>query len=295
MKKEQRQMTAEWNRNKYLIGKAVFFSISLALMSLFTTLAPLYGQQPLETETARPLKAGVSEVQTTFEYQTSSEGTERAAALGYEYGITDRLSFLAEPVFYTSIDPKAGAEAKGLGDFEATLSYLFGHERHRLPALAAAVEVKAPTARNLLIGTGKTDFASYVFGSKRFGNLDMHTNVGYTFVGKPAGAAQADNINNVAFAGEYFLGKRNEILAEILANTTSGSGEGVTSNSSNQSSSSEVTGGELIGMIGFRHHFRPEVAFAFGMNYDNNGAILIRMGFTFNMNSQKRKGPENWK
>jgi hypothetical protein len=67
---------------------------------------------------------GVVEVQTTFEYQTAKEGTERAAPLAFEYGITDKLSLLVEPVFYASIRPKLGRRANGLGDLEVTLSYL---------------------------------------------------------------------------------------------------------------------------------------------------------------------------
>src|ERR1700730_2368976 len=102
--------------------------ILLVLAPLFISLN-VHAQQPLETETARPLKAGVVELQTTFEYQTSSAGNERALPLGFEYGITDRLSLLVEPVFYTSIRPKVGRRATGFGDLEVTLSHLDAQQK----------------------------------------------------------------------------------------------------------------------------------------------------------------------
>jgi hypothetical protein len=262
--------------------------ILLVLAPLFISLN-VHAQQPLETETARPLKAGVVELQTTFEYQTSSAGNERALPLGFEYGITDRLSLLVEPVFYTSIRPKVGRSATGFGDLEATLSYLVVGERRRLPALEIAGEVKAPTARNALIGTGKTDLAAYLFASKRFGKFDTHANIGYTFVGKPAGT-QLDNIINFAFAGEYFLNRKLDLVAEFLANTSSGPGEANASLNPNPSTP-EAAAGEMVGMLGFRYHIRPNIALALGINYDNNHAVLIRSGVTFDFDVPGRGNP----
>jgi hypothetical protein len=153
-----------------------------------------------------------------------------------------------------------------------------------------AGEIKAPTARNAIIGTGKTDFAAYLFASKRYGKFDTHANVGYTFVGKPAGS-QLDNIINVAFAGEYFLNPRVDLVAEFLANTSSDAGAGEKSILNLNLATPEAAAGELVGMVGFRYHFRPDVALAFGINYDNNHAVLIRSGFTFNFHVPGRSNP----
>jgi hypothetical protein len=260
------------------------FSVLLGLLILTAHFTPLLAQQPIETETARPLKVGVFEVQTTFEYQTSKEGKELAAPLGFEYGITDRLSLLVEPIFYTSIRPKGGRNATGVGDLEVTLSYLVAKERHFLPALAIAGEVKIPTARDRLIGTGKTDFAAYLFASKRFGKIDTHANLGYTFVGKPTGlpnTLKVGNTVNLAFAGEYFVNKKLDLVAEVLSNT--GAGESTTV-SNPALITPEINTGELVGTAGFRYHYRPKVTFALGVSYDSNGAVLIRPGITFNFN-----------
>ena len=147
-------------------------------LALSGSIVSIYAQQPLETETARLPKKGSVEIQTAFEYQTSKEGTERALPFAFEYGITDKFSVLVEPVFYTAIRPKTGTQATGIGDLEVTLEYRFAREKGRRPALAFAGEVKAPTARNILIGSGQTDFTGYMIASKRLGKFDTHANLG---------------------------------------------------------------------------------------------------------------------
>ena len=104
--------------------------------------------QILETETARPLGRGGWEVSGNFEYQASSEGNESAVPFAIEYGLTDRLEILAEPVAWTAISPNAGDHATGVGDLEMTLTWLAREETAKTPALALAGELKLPTANN---------------------------------------------------------------------------------------------------------------------------------------------------
>lgn len=44
-------------------------------------------------------------------------------------------------------------------------------------AAAFAAELKFPTAKSRLIGTGQTDRAGYLILRKRFGALDTHLNL----------------------------------------------------------------------------------------------------------------------
>lgn len=261
-----------------------------ALFILSVSFSILHAQQPLETETARQPQKGSFEVQTAFEYQTSKEGTERALPFAFEYGITDRWSLTVEPVFYTAIRPKRGTRATGVGDVEVTLSYLFAREGRHLPALAVAGEVKAPTARNLLIGTRKADFAVYLIASKRAGKFDTHANVGYTFVGKPAGA-QLKDFANFALAEEYFATRKLTLLGEFLANTGSSPEAAAGTAVTNPNVTPEISSGELVGMLGFRYRIRERVFFTFGVNYDNNHAVLFRPGLTFDFNRPGRTRP----
>jgi hypothetical protein len=270
-----------------------FFFRILTLLILFVASGSfrlVYAQQPLEAETARLPLARSLEVQTTFEFQTSKDGTEAAIPFAAEYGITDRLALMTEPVFYTSIRPEVGRPVKGVGDLEVTLSYLAVRERRLLPAFAIAGEVKVPTARNTLIGTRETDYTVYLIASKRIGKFDTHVNIGYTIVGKPAGAS-LKNIVPFAVAEEYFVSQNWVLLGEVLANTAS-TASGDTSTLSNLSGVvPEAPAGELIGMVGFRRRIREHLFFTFGVNYDNNGAVLFRPGLTFDFSRSGRTRP----
>jgi len=261
--------------------------ILLILLFASGTFGVVCAQQPLEAETARLPLARSFEVQSTFEFQTSKNGTETAIPFATEYGITDRIALMAEPVFYTSIRPEVGRRVNGVGDLEATLSYLALNERRRLPAFAIAGEVKVPTARNILIGTRETDYTVYLIASKRIGKFDTHFNLGYTIVGKPAGS-NLQNIVPFAIAEEYFLNHNWVLLGEILANTASTTNGDTTTLGNLSGIVPEAPAGELIGMVGFRRRIREHFFFTFGVNYDNNGAVLFRPGLTFDFNRSGR-------
>jgi hypothetical protein len=80
-------------------------------------------------------------------------GSEAAAPVFVEVGFVDRFELVVEPIPYAAIRPKIGESATGVGDLEVTLIGLLLHQRPYLPAISVAAEVKAPTARNQLIGT----------------------------------------------------------------------------------------------------------------------------------------------
>ena len=176
--------------------------------------------QTLETETARLLPRGRVEVGGSFEYQTASEGRERAIPLIFEYGITDKLEIAFEPVPYTAIRPAVGPGATGPGDLEITLVQRLVREKTARPALALAAELKVPTARNKLIGTGKPDYTGYLILSKRFDSVDSHFNVGYTLPGSPFGTPLSGYMHAAA-AIVYRPRTRTELFAEVLGQTAS--------------------------------------------------------------------------
>lgn len=238
--------------------------------------------QILETETARPIGKGVLEASGNFEYQTSSEGHETAIPFAVEYGATDRLELLLEPVAYTAIRPKVGPAATGGGDLEATATYLVRRETSRTPAFALAGEVKFPTTKNTLIGTGRTDYAGYLIASRRFGRLETHANFGYTIVGKPAGA-QLKNVFNFAFGWERGLGASSELFGEFLANTASSSAGEAAITPTSGATPAEAPTGEIIASFGFARYVVRSTRLSLGLSVDNNGAVLLRPGFTFRL------------
>jgi hypothetical protein len=234
--------------------------------------------QILETETARPLRAGQLEVGAAYEFQHSREGDEIAIPIAFELGITNRLGLLVEPVPYTAIRPEVGQSATGPGDLEVTASYLLRRESGRFPAFAIAAEEKVPTARNNLIGTGKPDHAAYVIASKRFGRFDAHANVGYTFVGSPRGQSLNNRVMG-ALATEFAVTPATALYGEILASTAAGGGEGAPV-APGTPVAPEVSGDEIFGTVGIAHSFMRGSRLSFGLTRDNVGAMQIRPGIT---------------
>ena len=235
--------------------------------------------QTLETETARLLHRGWWKTGAAFETQTSADGRESALPLLLEYGLTDRLELLVEPVPYTAIRPTLGRDATGAGDLEVTGTALLRAEGRRTPALAVAAEVKVPTAHDNLIGTGETDYTTYLIASKRFGRLDTHANVAYAILGNPPGA-NLNNTWNGALAAVFRPVARTELFGEVLGNTAAspeGEGEGVPGETAPVP---EAAGAELVGSLGAGRFVTSAVLLYGAVSYDNNRATQLRVGAT---------------
>ena len=261
-----------------------FGTISYAhiLFILATVSSTALAGLPMETESARLPAKGTYQAETAFEYQTSREGTEAALPMEFETGLTDQFALLVEPVPFTTIQPRNKPHATGIGDLELTLFYLSLTESERRPAIALAAEVKFPTAKSRLIGTGKADYTPYVIGSKKFGLFDVHINFGYTFMGQPNGQTVND-LFNYALGIEYEVGHQWELIAEVYGNTSSLSGretEGEHPGIANSAVTPESAGNEVVGTVGARYLYTKSTIFSFGISYDNNDALLLRPGIT---------------
>ena len=241
-----------------------------------------YAGQPLETESARVLPARAREFAAAIELQTASEGKEFAVPLIFDYGLTDRLELSLEPVLYTNIMPDVGARASGMGDFEATLKWAALPEETHRPALAFGAELKIPTAKNRLIGTGQADYRGFVAISRRISAWEWHANAGYTVIGKPAGLPVSD-VFDYAVAGEYHASPGLDWVAEITGHT-SATGEAadgtIVAASVENPLAPELAGSEAIAMLGARYAWRKGAALTLGITYDNNNALSIRPGFS---------------
>lgn len=250
--------------------------VAAALACAVAALAsPALAGQPLETETARLPAQGHGEIQLVYEHQWASQGGEDALPVAGQYGITDRLEIAVEPVVYTSIRPKTARSARGFGDTEVTMTYLVSRESGAWPAFAVAGEVKLPTTRNPVIGTGGTDYRLIAIASKRIGDVDWHANLGYTLVGKARGGASLDNIFDFAIAAEYPVNPRWTLVAEVLGNTSAGGSEAAVG-ASQEASSSVVSG-----LVGGVYHMGERTDLSAGFVYDSDRAAMLRSGLTF--------------
>lgn len=143
------------------------------------------------------------------------------------------------------------------------------------PAIAVAGEVKLATAESRLIGTDKTDFTGYLIASRRFGALDLHANLGYAVLGKPAGIS-VSNLVDFALGGTVPVGTRAIVFAEILGNTATAGGP-------ENSAAPEIAGGELSGTIGFGREVSRNLFLSLAATYDNTHAVMLRPGFTLRL------------
>ena len=246
------------------------------VVGLFIICATAASAQVLETETARLRLKGAVQAGTNFEYQSSSEGHESAIPFTFEYGITDRLELVLEPVARTHIRPNRGTKASGAGDTEMTLQYLL-HREGKWPAFALGGEVKFPTAQNTLIGTGKADYAGILIASKKLGHVDTHFNLSYTLVGQPEGT-KLSNVVGGAFAAMVPIGHPFRVYSEVLATTSTGGGEGDVTGTPIVA---EAAGEELVGTPGLGMYVHPKWFLSLGVSYDNLHAVLWRPGITF--------------
>ena len=247
---------------------------------LFVLLPSKIFAQVLETEESKPLLPIQFEIGTGLEFQTSKEGTETALPLAIEYGLSKKFTLLVEPVGFTSILPKAGPHAKGIGDLEITLFYQIVSEKNALPSISISGEVKIPTARNSLIGTGKTDYTPFLIMSKKMGKFYTSMNLSYTFLGKPPGVV-ANDLFNYALGTIFTSSQKSILFAEVYGNTSALGGietpEGTVVRNSNINTN-EISGGETVGAIGYGYYLKKELLLSLGVSYDNNNAILFRPG-----------------
>ena len=277
-------MNCELDPNRCLKGRPVPRRVLLIVLAGSFWLKPdaALADLSLETETARILAPKHFEVSMAFEYQFASSGREAALPFAIEAGLLPRLELLIEPTAYVGIFPSEGKRAQGMGDVEVTLTFLALNERKYLPAIAVAGEVKFPTASNPQIGTGAYDYTPYFIVSKRFGDLDVHANFSYTFLGKPSGVS-VKNTWALALAGDYKLHRKWDVFAEVMY-TTSGRGsasiEGGTGGEGT-GAIAEIAGVELIGTAGLRHHLTKHLDLFGSVSFDNAHATLVRTGLTW--------------
>lgn len=232
--------------------------------------------QVLETEDSKPLTPNQFEIGTGLEFQTSKEGTETAFPLAIEYGLSKKFTLLVEPVGFTSIVAKNGPHAKGFGDLELTLFYQIIEERRILPSISISAEVKIPTAKSRLIGTGKTDYTPFLIISKTAGRFFTSINLSYTFLGKPKDIV-ASNLFNYAIGTIFTVSSKSILFAEFYGNTAATDiAETTIPNPNNKTP--EISGGENVGSFGYGYHLKKNLLLSLGVNFDNNNAILFHPG-----------------
>lgn len=253
----------------------------IAVVCVLLSTGTAIGGQPLETESTRLLRAHQFEIETGFEHQRASAGTESALPMAIGYGISDRMELLVEPVLLDRVRDKGAAGVGGIGDLEVTLTrQIFGTESSP-SGFALAGEVKIPTARNRRIGSGQTDFTLWSIGSHKAGRWDTHLNLGYTFIGRPPGVTVNDVVN-YGLGEEYRLNSTWDLLGEVFGNTSAlAEAADQTSGAGESALTPEIGGAETVGALGARYHTALGLSYSLGLSYDSKQALLVHPGLSF--------------
>ncbi|MDD3044107.1 MAG: hypothetical protein PHF33_01440 [Candidatus Delongbacteria bacterium] len=231
--------------------------------------------QVLETESAYLPDKHSFGTMASFEYQFSADGKGMAVPLELSYSILDNLEILVQPTIFAAVFPSNGERVNGLGDIEASLTCNFNHEKIYLPAFSFAGEVKLPTARNILIGTGKTDWTLYGIATKNFGPVEIDGNVTYTFMGSPEGV-HLDNTVGGSLAAEWEVTPVLRLLGEAFANSAA------LPESASTDAESKITpeagSAEFFGTVGAAYQLNSKLEVSVGINYGSSNSILLIAG-----------------
>ena len=158
------------------------------------------------------------------------------------YGLTDRMELTFETTGLSQ------DHEYGLSDSVVGTKYVFLKETERRPGIAGSFELKLPTGdKSRGLGSGEFDYDLRLRAQKTWGWFTAIGNVGYTFVTAPefGGVRQStENVWLLAFAQEYQIAKKTNLLSELYFVSREAPGE------SNR----------LAANIGFEHKLRDNLS-----------------------------------
>lgn len=222
---------------------------------------PARAVPPLVTGDVPTADKGHWEIFLGTRYQETGAAEWQAPFTEAVYGITERQELTFE-IPYLLV-----GDQEGFGDAVVGTKYLVVRETERVPGVATSFEVKLPTAsEDKGLGSGEFDYDLRLRSQKTFGWFTGIVNVGYTFIGEPAGQARRD-VWFLAFAQEYRVGARTTLLSEIFWRN------------------SDEPGGasRFAGNIGFKHRLLDQphldLQFAIGQSLrgENRGGPDLRV------------------
>lgn len=138
------------------------------------------------------------------------------------YGIMDRYEVSLAPSYHMFRRERINSDT-GVGDiwlnFKATALF----EEDTGFGLGGLVYAKLPTAdEDKGLGTGETDYGIAVLGSKHFGNIGLHLNLGYTIVGEPDYADYDDQVT-YGLGMDYAVMENLSVISELTGETAADS------------------------------------------------------------------------
>jgi len=158
---------------------------------------PLFAQRPfLDTEVAVPIERGRYRLEGGLNFNRfSSDRKSTLLSVNLRYGLIQNLEFNFEMPFLFVDGPEDNKKRAGDFRLNTKIRFLKGRAANPL-SVAGLMAIKFPTAgRSKALGTsGVVDVGFLAIASKAFSPVTTHINMGYYFIGNPAGTDLPDQI-----------------------------------------------------------------------------------------------------
>lgn len=173
------------------------FCLVVTLLFLHLLALPALAQRPfLATEQAVPVDKGRYGIQSGASLERHSASRQiTTLALDVRHGALYDLEVGIQAPYLFAEEGEAHESQAGDLLLRTKVLFLRGREANPL-SIAGQIVVKIPSAGrdDILKTTGEADVGLFGLASKAFDLLNAHVNVGYVFVGNPAGGEKADEL-----------------------------------------------------------------------------------------------------
>ncbi len=190
----------------------------LSGLFLFLMGGDVFAYRPLGTEDAGVAGKGVAQTEMSWDYlKWKNDDVEQVFMLVPIYGFTDKLELSVE-IPYLFHNPKTEDSEDGIGDINVVAKYLLIQEGDKNPAFAVKGAVKMDNGDfDKGLGSGDKDYSLFAVASKTIGQVTIHGQLGYTWVGDEEDSNLGD-ITLYGIAFDYAVTEPLHILAEINGN-----------------------------------------------------------------------------
>lgn len=192
------------------------FRLILVVLVILIEVTTAHAARPLTIDDVAPVAAGHLENELGFHHGLPNGGgwDQKWPVAALTYGVFDRLE-VGLAIQRINQDGPGTAPTRGFEDLHFNAKYKFLNETTGFPALAAAMDIKLPTAnRSKSLSTGKADETLLLIATKSLAPLAIHANLGYTIVGNVAGANLRNRLRGGS-AMEWALDRQWSIVGEV--------------------------------------------------------------------------------
>ena len=184
----------------------------LAILLFHLSVSTAFAARPLLTEDTETVEKGQFEIELGFDFvRDDNRDQYYIPSTQLKYGLRANAE-IGVTMGYIFKDLHGNGRVDGFSDLFAYAKYRFWDEGSSYPSLALKLSAIFPTAsREKDLGSGEVDYGLAAIFSKSFGNLALHFESLYLFIGEEG----RTDILGLGLAGEYEFTKTLMGVAEV--------------------------------------------------------------------------------